>query len=157
MWNTPSIKSYEGREPREACREGTDAKDFLDDDAAYLFAVRRDKTEVKNKVDRLKLNIGSITGVKESTLKEITHLEKDLAEITKIEKDLLNGCRCKYLRVNVQIYLREKQDCQNDDIMNEQQLAEEMMVILRQFNIIMAQKINCTTKRHVGEFNSSKV
>ena len=119
MWNTPSIKSYEGREPREACREGTDAKDFLDDDAAYLFAVRRDKTEVKNKVDRLKLNIGSITGVKESTLKEITHLEKDLAEITKIEKDLLNGCRCKYLRVNVQIYLREKQDCQNDDIMNE--------------------------------------
>ena len=45
------------------------------------------------------------------------------------------------MRDNAQIYLREKQDSQNDDIINEQQLAEEMMPILRQFNIIMAQRI----------------
>ena len=137
----PTIKSYESLEPREGYREGIDAKDFLDDDAAYLFALRRDKTEVKNKVNRLKLEVDSFTGAKESTFKEITNLEKDLAEITKIEKDLLKGCRCKYLRDNAQIYLREKQISENDDVINEQQLAEEMMAILRQFNITMAQKI----------------
>ena len=90
---------------------------------------------------RYKLEIDSITGAKESTLKEITQMEMDLAETTKIEKDLLEGCSYKYLRDNPQIYLRQKQDGQNDDIINEQQLAEEMMTILRQFNIIMAQKI----------------
>ena len=51
-------------------------------------------------------------------------------EITKIEK-------CD----NAQIYLREKQNSQNDDIINKQQLEEEMMAILRKFNIIMAQTI----------------
>ena len=45
------------------------------------------------------------------------------------------------MRDSTQIYLREKHDNQNDDIINEQQLAEEMMSILRQFNIVMAQKI----------------
>ena len=80
----PTIKWYESCKPREGCCEGIDAKDFLDDDAAYLFALRRDKTEVKNKFNCLKLEVGSITGAKESTLKEITHLESDLAEITKI-------------------------------------------------------------------------
>ena len=40
----PNIKSYEPREPRESCCEAIDTKDFLDDDAAYLFALRRDKT-----------------------------------------------------------------------------------------------------------------
>ena len=45
------------------------------------------------------------------------------------------------MRDGAQIYLREKHDSQNDDIINEQQLAEGMMAILRQFNIIMAQKI----------------
>ena len=45
------------------------------------------------------------------------------------------------MRDSAQIYLREKHDNQNDDIINEQQLAEEMMSILRQFNIVMAQKI----------------
>ena len=74
-------------------------------------------------------------------MKEITHLKRDVAEITNIEKDFLKGCGYKYLRDNVQIYLREKQDSQNDDMINEQQLAEEMMPILRQFNIIMAQKL----------------
>ena len=137
----PTIKSYENREPREGCREGIDAKDFLDDDAAYLFALRRDRAEVKNKVDRLKLEVDSITGAKEAALKEITNLEKDLAEVTKIEKDFLKECRYKYLRDDAQIYLKEKQDNQNDNIINEQQLAEEMMTVLRQFNIIMAQKI----------------
>ena len=136
----PTIKSYESREPRKGCHEGIDSKDFLDDDAAYSFALRRDKTEGKNKVDRLKLEVDSITVAKESTLKEITHLKRDVAEITNIEKDFLKGCGYNYLRDNAQIYLREKQDSQNDDIINQQQLTEEMMPILRQFNIIMAQK-----------------
>ena len=136
----PTIKSYESREPRKGYREGIDSKDFLDDDAAYSFALRRDKTEAKNKVDRLKPEVDSITVAKVSTLKEITHLKSDVAEITNIEKDFLKGCGHKYLRDNAQIYLREKQDSQNDDIINQQQLAEEMMPILRQFNIIMAQK-----------------
>ena len=137
----PTIKSYENREPREGCREGIDAKDFLDDDAAYLFALHRDRAEVKNKVDRLKLEVDSVTGAKEAALKEITNLEKDLAEVTKIEKDFLKECRYKYLRDNAQIYLKEKQNNQNDNIINKQQLAEEMMTVLRQFNIIVAQKI----------------
>ena len=54
---------------------------------------------------------------------------------------MLKGCRYKYLCDNAQIFLREKQNSQNDDIINEQQLEEEMMVILRKFNIIIAQKI----------------
>ena len=45
------------------------------------------------------------------------------------------------MRDNAQIYLREKQGSQNDDIINGQQLAEEMMAVLCQFNIIMARKI----------------
>ena len=51
------------------------------------------------------------------------------------------GCRYKYLRDSAQICLREKHDSQNYDIINEQQLAEEMIAILRQLNTIMAQKI----------------
>ena len=107
----------------------------------YLFAPHRDKTKIKNKVDHLKLEGDSITIAKESTLKEITHLERDLAKITKSKKDLLMGCRYKYLRDNAQIYLREKQNSKHDHIINEQQLAKEMMAILCQFNIIIAQAI----------------
>ena len=66
MWNTQTNKSYESREPREGYCEGIDAKDFLDDDATHLFALCRDKTEVKNKADRLELEVDCVTGGKES-------------------------------------------------------------------------------------------
>ena len=62
----PTNKSYESREPREGYCEGIDAKDFLDDDATHLFALCRDKIEVKNKVDRLELEVDCVTGAKES-------------------------------------------------------------------------------------------
>ena len=104
----PTFKSYESLEPREGCFERIDTKDFLDDNAAHLFTLRRDKKEVKNKFNCLKLKVDFRTGAKESTLKEITHLESDLAEITKIKKDFPKGCRYECLRDSVQIYLREK-------------------------------------------------
>ena len=59
-----------------------DTKDFLEDDPACFF-------RISHLFDRLKLDVDSRTVAKQSTLKEIIHLERDLAKITRIEKDLL--------------------------------------------------------------------
>ena len=132
----PKIKSYECRELREDRCGGDGSQDSLDDDAAYLFALRKDKIELQKNLDRIKLEVNSTTGAKNTTSKEITHLEESLVQITKIEKDFLTGCRYTYLLDNAQIYQRKKEDIQECDNIN-----EEMMTILRQFNIVMAQKI----------------
>ena len=132
----PKIKSYECREPRENRCGRHGSQGSLDDDAAYLFALRKDKIELQKNLDRVKLEFDSTMGAKNITLKEITHLEESLVQITKIEKDFLTWCRYMYFLDNAQIYQREKEDIQNGG-----NISEEMMKILRQFNIIMAQKI----------------
>ena len=133
----PKIKSYECREPREDRYGGNGSQESLDDDAAYLLALRKDKIELQKNLDRIKLEIDSTTGAKNIKLKEVTHLEESLVQITKIEKDFLTGCRYMYFLDNAQIYQRKKKE----DIQESDNINEEMMAILRQFNTIMAEKI----------------